>query len=87
MSTNIDLNKLEQKAYRTNFQDGLWDIFLGLLLFQSVIDLVLYELDWPPAVILLTTLGYVVLVLIGPILLVIRFGLDKSVPVHGECIT
>lgn len=29
---NIDLKALEKKAWRSVFQDGLWDIFLGLLL-------------------------------------------------------
>ncbi|MCP4357054.1 MAG: hypothetical protein GY796_03430 [Chloroflexi bacterium] len=65
MSQQINLKKLEQKAYRSNFQDGAWDIFLGLLLFQSVIDVVLYRIGWPPTLILMTTLGYVVLVLVA----------------------
>ncbi len=34
MSQSIDLKELERRAFRTNFQDGLWDIFLGLLLLQ-----------------------------------------------------
>ena len=32
MSKNIDLKALEKRAWRSVFQDGLWDIFLGLLL-------------------------------------------------------
>jgi hypothetical protein len=32
MNTHIDLKELERKAFRANFQDGLWDIYLGLLL-------------------------------------------------------
>lgn len=32
MTTGIDLKQIERKAYRSTFQDGLWDIFLGLLL-------------------------------------------------------
>jgi hypothetical protein len=32
MSQTIDLKQLERKAFRSTFQDGLWDIFLGLLL-------------------------------------------------------
>ncbi len=27
---NINLKEIERKAYRSTFQDGLWDIFLGL---------------------------------------------------------
>ena len=29
MVANINLKKLEQKAFRSVFQDGLWDIFIG----------------------------------------------------------
>jgi hypothetical protein len=32
MTTDMDLKQLERKAFRSTFQDGLWDIFLGLLL-------------------------------------------------------
>jgi hypothetical protein len=32
MTTDIDLKELERKAFRATFQDGLWDVFLGLLL-------------------------------------------------------
>ena len=32
MSQNLSLKDLERKAFRSTFQDGLWDIFLGLLL-------------------------------------------------------
>ncbi len=32
MDTQIDLKELERKAFRANFQDGIWDIYLGLLL-------------------------------------------------------
>jgi hypothetical protein len=32
MSQNINLKEIERKAFRSTFQDGLWDIFLGLLL-------------------------------------------------------
>jgi len=30
--TVFNLTEIEKKAYRSTFQDGLWDIFLGLLL-------------------------------------------------------
>jgi len=32
MSQNISLKDLERRAFKSTFQDGLWDIFLGLLL-------------------------------------------------------
>jgi hypothetical protein len=31
MASNIDLKELEKKAWRSTFQDGLWDIYFGLL--------------------------------------------------------
>jgi hypothetical protein len=33
MNAPIDLKKLEQKAWTSTYQDGLWDIYLGMLLF------------------------------------------------------
>ena len=39
----ISLKELERKAFRSVFQDGLWDIFIGLLLTQFVIALFLSE--------------------------------------------
>ena len=32
MAEKIDLKTLEKKAYRSVFNDGLWDIFIGLLI-------------------------------------------------------
>jgi len=32
MSHTIDLKELEKKAYRSFFEDGIWDIYLGLML-------------------------------------------------------
>ena len=32
MSANLDLKDLEKRAFRSTFQDGLWDIYLGVLL-------------------------------------------------------
>jgi len=32
MLNNIDLKEIVKKAYRSTFQDGLWDIYLGILL-------------------------------------------------------
>jgi len=31
MSEKIDLEQLEKKSWRSTFQDGLWDIYLGLI--------------------------------------------------------
>jgi hypothetical protein len=31
MSTELDLKEIERKAFRSNYQDGLWDMFYGLI--------------------------------------------------------
>lgn len=37
MLENINLKDLERKAFRSTFQDGLWDIFIGFLFTQFAI--------------------------------------------------
>ena len=37
MSEKINLKELQRKAWRSTFQDGLWDIFMGLLLLNIAI--------------------------------------------------
>lgn len=64
MSQQIDLKELERQVYRSNFQDGLWDIFLGLLLLQMV-GAILYRQGWSPLWILLVMAGYVGLGVVG----------------------
>lgn len=64
MATQIDLKKLEKRAFRANFQDGLWDIFLGLMLIQMCFGPILggyYGLS--PAVVLLMLLVYATIVI------------------------
>ena len=55
MSESIDLKSLEKKAYRSVFNDGLWDLFIGMLilnfglgsLFDIIFDLVtILLLNW-----------------------------------------
>ena len=65
MTKNIDLNELERQAYRSNFADGLWDMFLGLMLFQSALGMVLYRQGWSELLILATMLAFVVVVLVA----------------------
>jgi len=38
MSQNVDLKALEKKAWRTVFQDGLWDIYLGIILMSFAVS-------------------------------------------------
>jgi hypothetical protein len=37
MSATLNLRELERKAWRSVFQDGLWDIYLGLLLLAMAV--------------------------------------------------
>ncbi|NVM37076.1 MAG: hypothetical protein HWN81_15875 [Candidatus Lokiarchaeota archaeon] len=32
MAENVDLKSLERKAYRSIFEDGVWDLFIGLII-------------------------------------------------------
>ena len=63
MKQEFDLNELERQAYRSNFADGLWDIFLGCMLLQTALGATLYRLDWSPVAILAVMLGFVLIVL------------------------
>jgi hypothetical protein len=46
MSQNINLKELERKAWTSYFQDGLWDIFLGLLLLAMAISALLSDVGF-----------------------------------------
>lgn len=37
MSTQIDLKEIERKAFRSTYQDGLWDIYYGLVVMTMAI--------------------------------------------------
>ncbi|MFX1448787.1 MAG: hypothetical protein ACFFCG_11745, partial [Promethearchaeota archaeon] len=32
MAEKVDLKEMEKRAWKSNFQDGLWDIYFGLLI-------------------------------------------------------
>jgi len=49
MSRDINLKELERKAWRSVFQDGLWDIYLGLLLMALAIYGLLSKTKLPEA--------------------------------------
>jgi hypothetical protein len=63
MSSQMDLKALEKKVFKSNFEDGLWDIYLGLLLLQISLSTFLYTLDIGPLWILLILVLFVGLVL------------------------
>jgi len=45
MAKNINLREIERKAFRSTFQDGLWDIFIGCILLQLAIGPLLTDLS------------------------------------------
>jgi len=49
VSEKIDLKELERKAYRSFFEDGIWDIYLGLLLLAMGAGPGVLALDVSPA--------------------------------------
>lgn len=65
MTPDIDLNAVERKAFRSNFQDGLWDIILGLILLQGVVETIFYRLGWSETAVTLVAFTYATLILIG----------------------
>jgi len=38
MEHDIDMKELEKKAWKSTFQDGLWDIMLGLVFFIPAVN-------------------------------------------------
>lgn len=58
----MDLKALEKKVFKSNFEDGLWDIYLGMLLLQISLSTFLYTLDIGPLWILLILVLFVGLV-------------------------
>ena len=46
MSQNISLKELERKAWTSYFQDGLWDIYLGLLLLAMAVSALLSDVGF-----------------------------------------
>jgi hypothetical protein len=46
MSQNVNLKELERKAWTSYFQDGLWDIYLGLLLLAMAVSALLSDVGF-----------------------------------------
>jgi hypothetical protein len=65
MSQSISLKEIERKAFRSTFQDGLWDIFLGLLLLNMAIGIVLEDTSLPLSWIMVMIVPWPFLVLVA----------------------
>jgi len=48
MENSLNLKEIEKRAFRSTFQDGLWDIYLGLLLLAMAIGALLADLNATP---------------------------------------
>ena len=46
MNEDINLKELELKAWKSTFQDGLWDIMLGLVFFVPAVTGLFIENDY-----------------------------------------
>jgi hypothetical protein len=60
MGRQIDLKELERRAFRSTFQDGLWDIYLGLLFLAFAFGPIYDWLGFSKTADMVFQLGYVV---------------------------
>jgi len=65
MSEKLNLKQIERKAWRSVFQDGLWDIYLGLLLLLMGSSDLLDQLPIGEAARLGIYLGLLAFILVG----------------------
>jgi hypothetical protein len=56
MTGDIDLKRIERSAWESYFQDGLWDIFMGLLMLGMGIEIISGETVWYMIVVALAVL-------------------------------
>jgi hypothetical protein len=47
VTANVDLKQIERKAWTSYFEDGLWDIFLGLLFLSTALSTLVSALGVP----------------------------------------
>ncbi len=59
MEQQIDLKKLERKVWTSFFEDGIWDIYLGILLMAMAVGALLSDIGVPEAT---QIIGYISLV-------------------------
>jgi len=64
MSTQINLKEIERKAFLSTYQDGLWDIYYGLILMAMAIFMFRPAGGYKPTNILLAILAFTVAFLI-----------------------
>ncbi len=87
MTEDIDLKSLEKKAYRSIFDDGLWDLFIGLLILSvgvstsigSLLNLPEYWIAIIPAIVL-NILAFLIFYLGKKFITIPRMGFVKFGP-------
>ena len=64
MSPELDLKQLERKAWRSIFQDGLYDIFLGILILHMGFVYILSQSDLETSIMTTLNMGIYLLVVV-----------------------
>jgi len=77
VTTPIDLKKIERKAWTSYFHDGLWDIFMGLLMLGMGIYILVDETVW---YIVILSLAVLVLIVGRRLVTIPRVGRVKFGP-------
>ncbi len=87
MTENMDLKSLEKKAYRSIFDDGLWDLFIGLIILSMGVSTSLASLlnlndVWIiiTPVVVLNTIAFLLFFLGKKYITVPRMGIVKFGP-------
>lgn len=92
MTPNIDLKQIERKAFRSTFQDGLWDLFLGLVLFSLAASALLSDSGISESLTMVFFVTMQTVVLVGfiagkKLITVPRMGLVKFGPKRKRKLT
>ena len=89
MSQRMDLKGIERKAWRSTFQDGLWDIYLGMILFTMGISALLDTISVGKVILYTIYCGFLILSMLGmwagkrfitlPRMGMVKFGPERKV--------
>ncbi len=60
----LNLKEIERRAYRSTFQDGLWDIYLGLVFTNFALGALLDRLELSEGPRMALTLGYFAIIMV-----------------------
>jgi len=77
MAQDVDLKQIERKAWTSYFQDGLWDIFIGLLMLGMGFNILFDETVWYIAIF---ALGFLVMIIGRSLITIPRVGRVKFGP-------